>query len=84
MKSMPKMVENQCGLSDSTQSMAMKVTLKPQKIRPGPAERGHLAVRRGVAVAILVADQRLTDASDRSTSRRNTTAARIRKNGTFR
>ena len=29
MKSKPKMVENQCGLMDRIQSMAMKVTLNP-------------------------------------------------------
>ena len=42
------MVENQWGSSDSTQSMDMKVTLNPQKIRPGPAMRAHLAVGRVV------------------------------------
>ena len=29
------MVENQCGLIDSTQSIDMKVTVKAQKISPG-------------------------------------------------
>src|ERR1022692_3404057 len=37
MKSMPKMVENHLGSTDRIQSTAMKVTLNPQKRRPGPA-----------------------------------------------
>ena len=36
MISSPNIVENQCGFSDSSQSIDMNVTLKPQKIRPGP------------------------------------------------
>src|SRR5579862_7912022 len=35
-RSSPNIVENQWGLSESTQSIDMKVMLKPQKTNPGP------------------------------------------------
>ena len=39
MNNIPNMVENQRGSIESTQSMAMNVTLKPQKIIPGALTR---------------------------------------------
>src|ERR1017187_6421502 len=42
MKSIPKMVENHSGWSESTQSMDMKVTVNPQNRIPGPARKAIL------------------------------------------
>ena len=48
------MVENQWGSSDITQSMDMKVTVKPQKSNPGPASAPILPwATRGAFVLFL-------------------------------
>ena len=65
MKSRPKIVENQCGSSDITQSIAVNVTVKPQNSRPGPRQRSACACATRVAVAVLPPDQRLKN-HDRS------------------
>ena len=53
MNSRPNMVENQCGLIDRTQSMAMKVTLNPRKSGPGRLMAAMVWPRLGAALAIF-------------------------------
>src|ERR1039457_3548604 len=83
MNSRPNMVENQCGSMESTQSMAMKVTLKPQKMRPGQDKDPLFRCAAPRPSRSSAADQRLKN-QDRKSQPARYSAARPRKNGTFR
>src|SRR5579883_2992175 len=83
MNSMPKIVENQCGLIESTQSIAIKVMLNAQKIRPGAETLAILPCQRVPPSRSSLAEYRLSSQPIRFHIPRYTTA-RIRKNGIFR
>src|ERR1017187_1344921 len=59
MKSIPKIVENHCGSSESTQSMDMKVTVNPQNRMPGPDRKVILACATAGPSRSSAADHRL-------------------------
>ena len=79
MNSRPNMVENQSGFIDITQSIAMKVTAKAQKIRPGPASLAMVCARPHAAFAVFAIGPAVQQPGEKRPATQVINAARIQE-----